>query len=107
MRTGAHGVVKTAVVCALCKAGNLPKECCRLREGIQKGGGPMELYRQLRTVVDDLPADCVPRSCLAQAAYSKPRNRKSALNAPGKSLFRSYTKVPLCPLATQNEPKPQ
>ena len=56
VRTGAHGVVKTAVVCALCKAGNLPKECYRLREGIQKGGGPMELYSQLRTVVDDLPA---------------------------------------------------
>ena len=45
--------------------------------------------------------------CLAEAAYSKPRNRKSALNAPGKSLFRSYTKVLLCSLATRNEPKPQ
>ena len=45
--------------------------------------------------------------CLAESGYSKPRNRKSALNAPGKSLFRSYTKVTLCPLATRNEPKPQ
>ena len=99
-----------AVVCALCK---VPKERYRLREGMQKGGEPTELYRQLKPVVDDLDiATCkivFPRSCvcLAEAAYSKPRNRKSALNAPGKSLFRSYTKVPLCPLATRNEPKPQ
>ena len=97
----------------------MPKERYRLREGMQKGGGPTELYRQLKPVVDDLATcNCVPRSCvcLAEAAYSKPRNRKSALNAPGKSalnapgksalnapgksLFRSYTKVPLCPLAT-------
>ena len=41
-----------AVVCALCKAGNLPKEGYRLREGVQKGGGPTELYRHLR------PASC-------------------------------------------------
>ena len=31
-----------AVVCALCK---VPKERYRLREGMQKGGGPTELYR--------------------------------------------------------------
>ena len=81
-----------AVVCALCKAGNLPKERYRLREGMQKGGGPTELYRQLKPVVDDL-ATCKTvfrgRVCLAEVAYSKPRNRKSALNVPGKSLFRS------------------
>ena len=41
-----------AVVCALCKAGNLPKERYRLQEGMQKGGGPTELYRQLK------PASC-------------------------------------------------
>ena len=54
-----------AVVCALCKAGNLPKERYRLREGMQKGGGSTELYRQLKPVVDDL-ATCktVFRGCV-------------------------------------------
>ena len=40
-----------AVVCALCK---VPKERYRLWEGMQKGGGSTELYRQLKPVVDDL-----------------------------------------------------
>ena len=94
-------IVKMAVVCALCKAGNLPKERYRLREGIQKGGGLTELYRQLRPVVDDLPAGlcsevvCVPcRGSILKAAKQKERfefSRKELVQKLHKS-----SSVPAC-----------
>ena len=71
-----------AVVCALCKAGNLLKERYRLREGIQKGGGLTELYRQLRPVVDDLPAGLcseVRRVCALLRQHTQSRETERAL----------------------------
>ena len=61
VRIGAHGVVKMAVVCALCKAGNVPKEHYRLREGIQKGGGPTECITNWEQLLMIYLQDCVPR----------------------------------------------
>ena len=68
-----------AVVCALCK---VPKERYRLREGMQKGGGPAELYRQLKPVVDDL-ATCKTvfrgRVCVLPRQHTQSRETERAL----------------------------
>ena len=103
VRIGAHGVVKMAVVCVLCnlKAGNLPKERYQLREGIQKGGGPTELYCQLRTVVDEFPARlCSEVVCVScRGSILKAAKQKERFECSRKELVQKLHKsssVPAC-----------
>ena len=98
VRIGAHGIVKMAVVCTLC---NPPKERYRLREGIQKGGGLTELYRQLRTVVDDLPARlCSEVVCVScRGSILKATKQKEHFECSRKELVQKLHKsssVPAC-----------
>jgi len=88
-----------AVVCALCKAENLPKERYRLREGIQKGGGPTELYCQLKTVVgDDLPAGlCSEVVCVAcRGSIIKAAKQKERFEHSRKELVQKIHRFPVC-----------
>ena len=96
---GAHGVVKMAVVCALCKPGNLPKERYRLREGMQKGGGPTELYCKLRPVVDDLPARlCSEVVCVScRGSILKAAKQKERFECSRKQLVQKLHKSSSAP----------
>ena len=82
-------------VCALCKAGNLPKERYRLQ---QRSGVPNELYHQLSAVAgDDLPTNlcsefvCVSCKCSTRAAKQKERFETSR-----KELIQKLSTYPSC-----------
>ena len=61
-----HAEMAAMVVCAFCKAGNLPKEWYRLQ---QISGTPTELYHQLSAVAGD---DLSPSLCSKKAAAVSP-----------------------------------
>ena len=94
-----------AVVFALCKAGNLPSHRYRIREGTHTGGGPTELYRQLRTVVgENLPETlCSNVVCaLCRSNILKALKQKERFEQSRRELVEKLRGVPASSLLPCN-----